>query len=213
MLRFLFKACHQPLLFKQQFDLLLVSSSLPFRFSTAALPSLTSNLALLLAGISSRSLPAESQPINRWLLSDPRFPASIATRCSLLSALCSLLAVRYSLLSCAIYEHKTIEPIPTSAFARRILLHLVIATVFLIASLLVGIWGYASFEGLSLEDGFLNSAMLLGGMGPVNMPVTENGKLFAGIYALYSGLVFLAVTALMLAPIAHRVLHTFHWEE
>jgi len=54
--------------------------------------------------------------------------------------------------------------------------------------------------------------MLLGGMGPVNTPVSEGGKLFAGVYALFSGLVFLVVTGIMLGPVAHRLLHRFHWE-
>ncbi|GAB2583204.1 hypothetical protein GCM10027034_14170 [Ramlibacter solisilvae] len=62
-------------------------------------------------------------------------------------------------------------------------------------------------------DAFLNSAMLLGGMGPVNPPQTEGGKLFAGIYALYAGLVFIGTAALVFTPILHRVIHHFHWSE
>lgn len=68
------------------------------------------------------------------------------------------------------------------------------------------------FEGLRWRDAFLNSAMLLGGMGPVDDPVTDGGKLFAGIYALYAGLFFIFLLALMLAPVVHRILHRFHWE-
>lgn len=71
-------------------------------------------------------------------------------------------------------------------------------------------WGYSSFEKLSPIDAFLNAAMLLGGMGPVDSPATEGGKLFAGIYALYAGLVFILAAALILTPIAHRALHKFH---
>lgn len=73
-------------------------------------------------------------------------------------------------------------------------------------------FGYSHYEGLSVLDAFLNSAMLLGGMGPVNPPATAGGKLFAGLYALYAGLVFIATAALVLTPIAHRVLHKFHWD-
>jgi hypothetical protein len=62
-------------------------------------------------------------------------------------------------------------------------------------------------------DAFLNSAMLLGGMGPVNLPQTAGGKLFAGIYALYAGLIFIATSALVFTPIFHRVIHHFHWSE
>jgi hypothetical protein len=74
-------------------------------------------------------------------------------------------------------------------------------------------WGYAHFENLPLLDGFLNSAMLLGGMGPVNNPVTPGGKLFAGLYALYAGLVFIMSAAMIFTPIVHRVMHRFHWTE
>lgn len=56
-----------------------------------------------------------------------------------------------------------------------------------------------------------NAPMLLGGMGPVNAPVTDGGKLFAGVYALYAGLVFIIVAGLILAPIVHRIMHKFHW--
>jgi hypothetical protein len=58
----------------------------------------------------------------------------------------------------------------------------------------------------------VNSAMLLGGMGPVNSPQTFGGKLFASAYALYCGLLFLVIAAVIVAPVLHRVLHHFHWE-
>jgi hypothetical protein len=83
----------------------------------------------------------------------------------------------------------------------------------LAVSLGIGMAGYMGYEGLPWRDAFLNSAMLLGGMGPVNDPVTDDGKLFAGIYALYAGLLFIFVLALMLAPVVHRILHRFHWED
>jgi hypothetical protein len=76
----------------------------------------------------------------------------------------------------------------------------------------MGMAGYAHFENLPWRDAFLNSAMLLGGMGPVESPGTNGGKLFAGLYALYAGLVFLVAAALMVAPVVHRLLHKFHWE-
>lgn len=80
-------------------------------------------------------------------------------------------------------------------------------------SLLIGIGGYRHFEGLAWRDGFVNSAMLLGGMGPVDAPRTDGGKIFAGVYALYAGLVFVATAGLLIAPIAHRLLHKYHWED
>jgi hypothetical protein len=88
--------------------------------------------------------------------------------------------------------------------------HLGVAVLVLAVSLACGMLGYRAFEGLSWLDGFLNSAMLLGGMGPVNPPVTAAGKLFAGVYALYAGLVFIVTAALVVTPLLHRVLHRLH---
>jgi hypothetical protein len=79
-------------------------------------------------------------------------------------------------------------------------------------SLSIGMVGYHILEGLSWIDAFLNASMLLGGMGPVNTPVTFDGKLFAGLYALYCGLAVILATGVILAPIAHRILHRFHME-
>lgn len=73
-------------------------------------------------------------------------------------------------------------------------------------------WGYREFEQMNWLDAFFNSAMLLGGMGPVKtVDMSDAGKLFAGIYALYSGLVLIAVMGVMLVPVVHRILHLFHW--
>jgi xanthine/uracil permease len=108
------------------------------------------------------------------------------------------------------YESKKQAPLAPATFAKRLLLHLAIAVGLILGSLLVGMLGYSRFEHLSPLDSFLNSAMLLGGMGPVDLPVTPGGKLFAGLYALYAGLVFIATLALVFTPIVHRVLHKFH---
>jgi len=81
------------------------------------------------------------------------------------------------------------------------------------ASLAIGMSGYAWTESLGWLDAFLNAAMILSGMGPVNVPQTVAGKLFAGFYALYSGFAVLAIAAVMFAPVIHRVLHRFHIEE
>lgn len=111
------------------------------------------------------------------------------------------------------YESKTQAPLSHVHFAQRLLLHVSLALSLLVVSLGVGMLGYSHFERFSLLDAFLNSAMLLGGMGPVNPPVTAGGKLFAGLYALYAGLVFIVTAALVFAPIVHRILHKFHWDE
>jgi hypothetical protein len=87
-----------------------------------------------------------------------------------------------------------------------------IAAGLIAISLLIGVLGYHHFEGIGWMDAFLNAAMLLGGMGPVDRPTTSGGKLFAGLYALYCGLAVLVVAGVMLAPIAHRILHRFHME-
>ena len=79
-------------------------------------------------------------------------------------------------------------------------------------SLLIGMMGYHVFEGMSWIDAFLNASMLLGGMGPVDNPKTYGGKLFAGAYALYCGLLVIISTGILLAPLAHRILHRFHAE-
>ena len=80
------------------------------------------------------------------------------------------------------------------------------------ASLLIGMIGYHTLEDLSWVDSFLNAAMLMGGMGPVNILRTDSGKLFAGIYALYCGLVEIIAIGIFAAPIFHRFLHHFHLE-
>ena len=110
------------------------------------------------------------------------------------------------------YESKKHPPVGRTQFLMRMVNHLLAALSLLFFSLLLGISGYLIFEHLSLTDAFLNASMLLGGMGPVNMPVTSWGKIFAGFYALYSGLVFIVSAALIFTPVLHRVLHRFHWD-
>ncbi|WP_374434630.1 hypothetical protein [Inhella sp.] len=110
------------------------------------------------------------------------------------------------------YESRRHKPIPRAHFVRRLFSHFLVAAGLLMVSLLAGMAGYGYFEHLPWRDAFLNAAMLLGGMGPVNSPQSAGGKLFAGLYALYAGLVFLVVLAIILTPLIHRLLHTFHWE-
>jgi hypothetical protein len=112
-----------------------------------------------------------------------------------------------------VYESKHQPPLARARFAQRLICHLAIALGLLALSLVVGMVGYVLFEQLSWIDAFLNSAMLLGGMGPVNPPLTTEGKLFAGFYALYAGLVFIVTAALLFTPLLHRLMHHFHWNE
>jgi hypothetical protein len=111
------------------------------------------------------------------------------------------------------YESKTQRPLTRHLFARRLVLHTGIAIGLIAVSLAIGMTGYHCFEHLSWLDAFLNASMLLGGMGPVNAPATDAGKLFAGIFALYAGLVFIVTAALLFTPLLHRLMHRFHWDD
>jgi len=111
-----------------------------------------------------------------------------------------------------VYEHRGMRPLSRQRFTRRLVNHFIVAMAIVGGSLALGMWGYHGYEGLGWEDAFLNAAMLLGGEGPLEQPHSSGGKLFAGLYALYSGVVFIAVAGLLLAPVGHRLLHRFHWE-
>ena len=111
----------------------------------------------------------------------------------------------------SMYEPLHQPPVSRRRFARRLALHLGMTCGIVVGSLAFGMLGYEHYERLSWRDAFLNSAMLLGGMGPVNAPQTSGGKLFAGFYALYAGLIFIVVAALLGTPIFHRLLHKLHW--
>jgi hypothetical protein len=97
-------------------------------------------------------------------------------------------------------------------FRKRLVGTGTIGLVLVAISLGIGIGGYMLFEELAPIDAFLNAAMILSGMGPLGPLQTWGGKLFAGLYALYSGLVLVAATGIILAPAVHRLLHRFHGE-
>jgi hypothetical protein len=110
------------------------------------------------------------------------------------------------------YEPRSAALLPRRLFARRFAFHFAAAQLLVLFSLGIGMAGYRHFEAMSWPDAFVNSCMLLGGMGPVGDLKTDAGKIFAGLYALYCGLVFLIVAGVLLAPVVHRILHRFHWE-
>ena len=112
-----------------------------------------------------------------------------------------------------LYERLGEPPLAWRGFYVRLARHVSAAVVLLALSLWIGMLGYEHFEHLEWHDAFLNACMLLAGMGPVNNPTTNAGKLFAGWYALYAGLVFLVVVSIVLAPVLHRALHLFHADE
>jgi hypothetical protein len=103
--------------------------------------------------------------------------------------------------------------LPMPAFLRRMALHVLLGGLFIALSLGFGMAGYAWLEGMGWTDSFLNASMILSGMGPASALQTNAGKWFAGVYALYSGIAFLALTALLYAPLLHRLLHRFHADE
>jgi hypothetical protein len=93
------------------------------------------------------------------------------------------------------------------------IVHAAMALAVVSVSLAIGVCGYRYLGGLGWVDSLLNASMILGGMGPVDILQSRKAKLFAAFYALFSGIVFLGVAGIMLAPIAHRVLHYLHLEE
>jgi len=109
-------------------------------------------------------------------------------------------------------EHRRQRLLPLNVFMGRVGLYLTIALLLVLGALGIGMLGYHELEHYSWVDSFLNASMILGGMGQVNELHTEAGKFFAGGYALFSGLIFLAGASLILAPLIHRLLHRFHFE-
>lgn len=110
------------------------------------------------------------------------------------------------------YEHFKDPLLPRRALLGRLARSALLGASVIVASLLIGMIGYRACEGFGWIDAFLNAAMLLGGMGPVDPVRSTCGKLFAGCYALYCGIAVLAITAIVFAPIVHRFLHRFHLE-
>lgn len=97
-----------------------------------------------------------------------------------------------------------------AAFFRRLVASFVTATMLIGLSLFAGMAGYHYFEGMPWIDAFANASMILSGMGPLAPLHTSAGKVFAGLYALYSGLALVIAFGVFLGPIVHRVLHKFH---
>ena len=111
------------------------------------------------------------------------------------------------------YEQKNQKIAPVSVFMRRMVVHIVMAILLSAVALFMGIAGYHWIAGLGWADSLLEASMILGGMGPVSPVTTTGAKIFASGYALFSGLVFIALIGIILAPAVHRMLHTFHADE
>ncbi len=108
------------------------------------------------------------------------------------------------------YEHVSQPVAPWPHFVQRQLRSLGLGGVLIVVSLAVGMLGYHSLVGLSWIDAYENAAMILAGMGPMAAPASTAGKIFAGTYALYSGIAVLAVAGVIAAPLVHRFMHRMH---
>lgn len=111
------------------------------------------------------------------------------------------------------FERKHQRLAPARVFIRRLAGSVAAAGLLAAFALLVGVAGYHWLAGLGWVDALLNASMILGGMGPVDALSNTAAKVFASCYALFSGLVFIAVMGITLAPVAHRLLHKFHVDE
>jgi hypothetical protein len=111
------------------------------------------------------------------------------------------------------YESKHQPLLSRQAFARRLARNFAAALVLIGVSLIGGMIGYHYLEGMTWIDAFANASMILSGMGPLGTLQTWDGKLFAGLYALYSGLALVLATGIVFAPVVHRMLHRFHLED
>ena len=110
------------------------------------------------------------------------------------------------------YERRHERLAPRNVFIRRVVQNAAIALAVVAVSLAIGAAGYHVFVELPWLDATLNAAMILAGMGPVDRIESASGKVFATVYAIYSGVAFLTVVAVLLAPLLHRFLHRFHLE-
>jgi len=111
------------------------------------------------------------------------------------------------------FEHRTKPLLPRNVYYRRLARHAALGLAVIVVSLGIGMAGYHIFEKLPWVDAFVNAAMILSGMGPVATLQTDGGKIFAGCYALFSGLTLIAILGIIFAPVVHRALHKFHLED
>ena len=111
------------------------------------------------------------------------------------------------------YERRGERPVSRMEFFFRVIHHGLFAFIVVLVALAIGIVCYHGFEGMPWIDATLNASMILGGMGPVDCLHTVGGKLFASAYALFSGVLFIGVMGVILAPFAHRLIHRFHFAD
>ena len=110
------------------------------------------------------------------------------------------------------YEHRSKPLLPIGKFYHRMARSAALGLTIVTAALLIGMVGYHFLENMKWIDAFVNAAMILSGMGPLGELKTSSGKIFAGCYALFSGVAFLTSFGLVFAPVFHRFIHKFHLE-
>jgi hypothetical protein len=111
------------------------------------------------------------------------------------------------------FERRTDQLAPMSLYIQRLIGSLAIALCLIVVALSIGISGYHYLAGFKWIDSLLEASMILGGMGPVKELSNDTAKIFASVYALFSGLVLIAVMGIILAPVVHRIMHKFHVDE
>jgi len=111
------------------------------------------------------------------------------------------------------YERRHDRLAPSSVFVKRIIASLVVALGIIAIASLIGIAGYHYIAGFNWIDSLLEASMILGGMGPIKELPNDAAKIFASIYALFSGLVLIGLMGIILAPVVHRIMHKFHVDE
>ncbi len=111
------------------------------------------------------------------------------------------------------YEHRHDQLAPRSVFIKRVIAALAVALALILVALTIGISGYHFIAEFNWVDSLLEASMILGGMGPIKELPSDSAKVFASIYALFSGIIFIGVMGIILAPVVHRIMHKFHVDE
>src|SRR6267143_2111279 len=111
------------------------------------------------------------------------------------------------------YERRHDQLAPRSVFVKRVIASLAVALGLICVALLIGIAGYHYIAGFNWIDSLLEASMILGGMGPIKELPSDTAKVFASIYALFSGIIFIGVMGIILAPVVHRIMHKFDVDE
>lgn len=111
------------------------------------------------------------------------------------------------------YENKKEPLIPTNQFKKRLYLHVLFALLLVFVALLIGIAGHVYFDDMAIGTALVASITITSGLGLSVLPDTFSGQIFASIYAIFSGYIYIATSSIVIAPILHRVLHKLHMDD